>query len=539
MSFVDRVKSELTVKVGSKSVTIPAGNIKRFSVDAHSYGFSASVEWWIVCQQSASEDTLFAEFIKPDLMEVTLKLDRAFEVEGEEASPLTLKGLVQERWVHERAFPDIENTPVLQRRYRVRLADRAAVLWGQHFPTNLWVDQSLQEVIEANKPNGVTLAFEWEGAGTKYPVHALGLGVDGNAASFYDFVHWVQDRENAGLFFDYATQKYTLRAAKPADGEATELPVDDVAELRIHFPELRRDKVSVLNSYVEASTKKKDEDNANKVDGVLHEYLLASSIEKDLTARATLEGKRQKAPEPGLVIDYQRYPSITVAPNGLFSFGEDWSTNLYTHGKEYRMHRLAIEAVAESEDPADDLEDETNNYKLEVRAELELKADVTFKRPAYTPPRWPFHAEGKVVSEVGEKDERTYQAKTDDDTSLEYYTVELPLWAKKLIAPYNPNQMPGHFYFPADKGARVMLALEFRRAFVHRFLDWRPGAKLPKETQGNHLLLGKKPESETSVQHIYQDAKPLLRIKRTSAKDTQLLEVSEGRLFLETKEEKE
>ena len=30
---------------------------------------------------------------------------------------------------------------------------------------------------------------------------------------------------------------------------------------------------------------------------------------------------------------------------------------------------------------------------------------------------------------------------------------------------------------------------------------------------------------------------PLLRIKRTSDKDTQLIEVSEGRLFLEAREE--
>ncbi len=540
MSFVDTLKIELSVKVGEKTVTLPAGNIKRFSVDAHAYGFTASVEWWVVSQQSATEDELFEHFIKPDLMEVTLKLDRAHDTEGEEASPLTLKGVVEERSVRERSFSSVAEDPVLHRHYRVRLADRAAVLWRQHFPMGVWVNQSLQEVIEAQKPTGVTLTFDWEAAKTKLPLHTLGLGADGNTASFLDFLHWVQDQENAGLFFDTTKSEYALRDKKPEGDEATELPLDDVAEVRVHFPEPRRDAVSVLNSYVEASTRKKDVENAQKAEGVRSEYLLTSSIEADLTSRATLEGKRQKAPEPELRIEFQRYPSVTLTPNGLYGFDADWSAKLYTNGKKYRLYRLRIDARAESEDPTDHLEDETNSYHLDVNAALELSTDVTFKRPAFTRPHWPFHVEAKVVSEVGEEKERTYQAKADEDTSLEYYRVKLPLWEdKELLVPYNPNQMSGHFYFPADKDARVLLSMHFRRAYLKRFLDWRPGAKLPKETQGNHLLLGKKAESETSIQHIYKDAKPLLSVRRTSDKDTQLLEVSEGRLFMEVKEKEE
>jgi hypothetical protein len=538
MTFVDRLKAELTLKVGSKSFTFPAGDIKRLSVESFSYGFSAVVEWWIVCQQSASEDTLFEHFEKPDLMEATLRLDRALDVEGEEASPLELKGLVEERWVRERTFEDIENAPVLQRRYRVRMEDRAAVLWRQHFPTGVWVDQSLQEVFEANTPQGVTLSFAWEAATAKQPLHALGLGAEPNTASFLDFLHWVQEQENAGLFFDTSTGEYALRDSKPEGEEATELPLEDVGEVELSLPRLRREQVVVLNSYVDASTKKKEVDNENKVQGVRRELLLTTPIEDEVSQRATLEGQRQRAPETAQRQSFQRYPSVTLTPNGLYSLGADWSTKLATHGKEYRLYQLRIEARAESEDPAVNLGDDTNTYQFEVTAALELKADVTFKRPAFVPPLWPFHAEGRVVSEVGAEEARTYQSLQDEDTSLESYRIKLPLWDKQVLAPYNPNLQPGHFYFPVDKGARVLLALEFRRAFLKRFLDWRPGAKLPKETQGNHLLLGQKPESQTSIQHVYQDGLPMLRIQRTSEKDLQLIEVSEGRLFLEAKEEK-
>ncbi len=537
--FVERLQAELTLKVGDKKLTFPAGDIKHLSVEVLSHGFRATVEWWVVCQQRTDEDTLFEHFQKPELMEAVLKVDRTYDREGGNAAPLELQGLVRERWLHERAFEEVEGQPVLQRRYRVLLEDRAAVLWRQHFPSGIWVDQSLQDVIEANKPQGVTLSFEWEGAKKKKPLHALGLGAEGNAASFLDFLHWVQERESAGLFCETATGKYALRDSKPSEGKAVELPREDVAELELHLPERRRDEVEVLNSFVDASTRRKKVDNADKVAQVQRQPLLTSSIEEDLNQRATLEGKRQRPAEPELLVRFRRYPSVTLTANGLYGFGGDWSQKLATHGKQYRLYRLRLEARAESEDPALNTGDSSNTYQLEVSAALELKADVTFKRPAFVPPQWPFHAEGRVVSEVGAEEELTWQAHEDEDTSLEFYRVKLPLWDKQLLVPFDPALQPGHFYFPADKGARVLVALDFRHARLARFLEWRPEAKLAKETQGNHLLLGLKAESKTSIQHVYEDEKPLLRIQRTSAKDTQLIEVSEGRLYLEAKEAKD
>jgi hypothetical protein len=83
----------------------------------------------------------------------------------------------------------------------------------------------------------------------------------------------------------------------------------------------------------------------------------------------------------------------------------------------------------------------------------------------------------------------------------------------------------------------VLVALDLHRGWIARFLDWRPGARLPLDTQGNHLLLGKADKNQTSIRHVYTDGKPVLSVKRTNQKDTELIKLEEGILLLETREE--
>ncbi|MEO1334401.1 MAG: hypothetical protein AAFV29_02100, partial [Myxococcota bacterium] len=76
------------------------------------------------------------------------------------------------------------------------------------------------------------------------------------------------------------------------------------------------------------------------------------------------------------------------------------------------------------------------------------------------------------------------------------------------------------------------------RAAIVQYLDWRPGARLPKESQGNQILLGKKAEDQTSMRHTFESSKPVLTVERTAAKDNQTIVVSEGTIRMETKETK-
>jgi hypothetical protein len=147
-------------------------------------------------------------------------------------------------------------------------------------------------------------------------------------------------------------------------------------------------------------------------------------------------------------------------------------------------------------------------------------------------------AEGFIVSEVGEDEDETWHAYTDSSTSLDRYQVRMPLWEDQIITvPFEPGLLPGHFYFPAFKGERVLVTMDLEHSTLKRFLDWRAGARLPADAQGVHLLVGKTGESNTSMKHYYEEGNPLFLLKRTHEQDTVTLKLREGGLMLEVKEE--
>jgi len=57
------------------------------------------------------------------------------------------------------------------------------------------------------------------------------------------------------------------------------------------------------------------------------------------------------------------------------------------------------------------------------------------------------------------------------------------------------------------------------------------------DTQGNRILVGKTGKSQTSITHVYEEDKPVLKVKRILDKDTETITMTEGSLILETKEE--
>ena len=95
-------------------------------------------------------------------------------------------------------------------------------------------------------------------------------------------------------------------------------------------------------------------------------------------------------------------------------------------------------------------------------------------------------------------------------------------------------------FFPAYKGERVLLALTWRKAWIESFLDWRPDVRIPADSQGNHMLLGKNPTSRTSLINYYENQsslQPIFEIARTHNNDLQTIRISEGNLRIEVKED--
>lgn len=536
--FVSRLTTNLVLRGAGHEEVVPAGNIKRLHVQIFSWGFAAEVDFWLVSEADESEDRLFAPFTGNQPIEARLTLDRTFDAVGESAEPIELEGWIEAREVHERAFAQLGGAPVLQRRYSVAFRDHATVALGLHRPVTLLADATIEDLLNQEVPPDVKLTVDWANGKVEVPVLALGLGADPNETSFFDFVNWLAKREGLGLFFDLDTHTYTLSDRKPGGGEALCLPFDDVEEVKVAFEPLARHSVQVLNGAAEAQTKRKKIENPVALREARRDVLLVTPIEKAIEARGQAEQDALPPPPPRLSVSFARYPSITMRPARLYTFDEGWSPRLFMANKRYRLCSLEIRGVAERSSASDDTGDATNAYELEVHGIFEQVEDTRFSLATHRAPLWPFFVEGQVVSEIGQEDEGTYQSYRDEQSSLDYYLVQVPLFGLKVRAAFTPRTLPGHFYFPLYRNQRVRLALDFDRADIVELLDWRPGARLPKESQGNHILLGKREGDQTSIRHVYEDSKPVLAVERTYAEDHQIIQISEGRIRLETRETK-
>ncbi len=537
--FDDRLEATLTLKIAGTSHVFKAGDIKHFDVDIQPYGLLGHAVFWFVANTPTTEDALFSAFIGNDLIEVTLTFKRENDQVWETASPMTVKGVVTERNVEERAFEDVQGRSILHRKYSITFLDRAAAFWSQHRPTTIMVDKGIKDLVDAQTPKGVTVKYPWTGATTQKPILALALGGDGNDASFYDFLLWFLDKENLGLHYDSAADTVSLVSAKPESSGEKTLRKSEIAWFEVHFPEVRRNAGTVLNAYTEAATKKKTLTNDNAVTGVRTDHLIRTPIENDTTTRGTLETGRNTQRTSEAIVFFKSFPTTPLVWPAQAKFDDEFGKKIYPSGKKYRTCRSRIVAHAAAQEATDDNAEAANAYRVEYELMLELEADTTFLLPSFVPPLWPFHVEGKVKSEVGEEAQETYQI-YQDASSQDVYRVKVPLYDDiEVIAPFLPYYQTGHFYFPAYKGERVLLEMHFDRAYVRTFLDFRPGGRLAADTQGNHLLMGKEAKDQTSIRHVYVEEKPKLMIERTKEKDWQLITVSEGVIRMETQEKDE
>lgn len=538
MVFADTLEIKLELTVDKKTVTIPGGNVQTIKLDLQPYGFTC-VLGFLVSTRTKQGDELFPFFIKHDLMKVRVELEPRWE-EGK-AEPLVVQGLVTEKDILEEYVSEmtqVRDDPVLYRHYRITFADPARVLWCQYFPCDLMTNKSVKDLLEAHRGRSVSLNCEWDVLNKKYPINTLPLGVEEKEASFYDFVVWFVSQNNGVLSYDSPKNQYTLSASKEDIGKPIVPEKMEVEGFHIEFPQTRRHNVKVLNSYSE-KPQREDIEQTQAVDGVRHEQLVRFPIPGDFKEYVSLEEEKLKTRQHEICLTFRRFPSQRHRPGCLVKFdGRGWSDKLYLRGKVYRVQSIGLEASAVATEITGDHYGDYGRYNIDMRSRLELRSETWVSLPSFTPPVFPIYVEGKVVSEQGGKEAETYQIYQDKKTSLDQYKVTIPLWNKQqVVVPFEPNFFTGHFYFPDYKNARVLVALDFHSGRIERFLDWRAGARLPMDSQGNHMLLGKSAKSQTSLHHVYVDDKPVLEMKRTSGKDTEMIKMVEGNLILETKEE--
>ncbi|MDC3979010.1 hypothetical protein [Polyangium jinanense] len=539
----EKLAITLTLKVGGTEHTIPGGNVRGFSLRMEAWGVSGSVEF--VMQDDSSwggkyTDDLLADFVKADLGEVSLSIKPGHLETDTEADDAEIKtsGLVLEKSVREETTQRVMDEPaVLFRHYRVTFVDPAQALWRQHFPCALYTETTFKDVIEAHKGDKISLTYDWDVITTT--VSQIFFHLDPAArSSFYDLVIWYVRHRNGVFTYDHAEGTYSIKGAKDTSGEASELLLDDLSSMTSFFPEVPRYKPRVLNSYTE-STATQLVDNTNAATGMYRDTLLRTPIAQDVDDRVTLETARPLLPKREVELSFRRFPTVAVSPGSLLDISTTGghSSNLIAATESFRVVFLSLEARASGAGPEPTYGDTAASFSVDCTARLEEKSEPRVRLPSIVDPRFPGHLEGKIVSAVGADTDITYDFATDDDTSIDQYTVKIPLFeSKEISAPYEPESGAGNLYLPLYKNQRVLVALDFSKATVIRMIDWRSEARVAKDGQGQHLFLGKTSTNNTSVLHDYQDEKPVLRVLRTNDKDTVLLRLEEGKMTLKVEE---
>ena len=537
-AFEAELAINLGLTMGSDTFAVTGGAVRSLEVELKPWGFEAALSFLVA--RGEDGDELFVPFSSGALTWATVGFRTTRRrPEGEEADLFELRGVVVDRWVEETIGHGLSGKPVVRRLYGIRLVDAASALWTLHHPCELHTEVTPKQIIERHVPEGLTLEFDHRPLEAEQRMLFLGLLAppDGEA-SFYDWVVWLLDRSGGHLGYDYRQKRHRLATLHARDPSPAELSFKDV-EPRLLFPEPPRASGRVHNgSTLQAGVQ--DVTQPFSTTGVRRDRLLVTALPKDVERAKARMGERLRREPEGAELVLRRFPQDALYPGRVLKL-EGFGQPARVTGKAYRVVELRIEGHATTlrEDEPDTegtLKELTVRLEARASARLELVDGSVPRLPPHRVPAYPHRVEGKIVG-AGKPEERTWVTREDPDTSLRFQTVDVPLWNKKILVPFEPNGDTGHFFFPAFQETRVMVELELDSASIERFLDWPAGAVGTEESQSNRLLLGKKAADETLLEHRFTDGKPELTLLRTRGPDKQTMEISEGLLRIVVEEE--
>jgi hypothetical protein len=536
LPFSDRLRLELSLLLGTESFTLPGGQVKQLSAHLSRHGFTASVTFWTRLEKE--DAPLFQAFLRSDLARVRLSVSGVFEVPEEAPPPLVLQGLARTRRLLIDSQGLVQGEPLTFRRYTLEFADAAQVLWRQHRPTELHTDKKMSELLEAHRVDPLQLSYDWEVLEAQQPLLCLALGEDAPGVSFYDFVLWYVHAHGGVWTYDNQEDRYLLSGSMPRAGKTAPLGATQVQRVEVTLPPVPRHGTRVLNTFAASPTTTPLE-QPQAATGVWQDVLLRTPLTTEAEKREKLEKELLKpSPTQWLRLAFNRFPSVPFHPGASLRLeGSLWPPELKGAGKPHRVRELSLQAFASEPNPEADSQQPAAGYQVSLSTLLEPESALTPHFPPYRRPRYPLYVEGKVHSPAGEETDRTWFLVEDEENSLLSWRVKVPLWNKTVSVPAQPGFFPGHFYFPPYKNARVLLALSFNGAELHRFLDWGDTVRLPQDSQGDQALLGKNEKSQTAFTHDYQEEKPVWSLARTSANDLQTVRFAEGSMLLQTMED--
>lgn len=542
------VKIEISSAKSVRPILLSGHNVQDFELDLRSSGFTGALSFLVsddVALRSDDRDALITLLRTPTLLKLHLSI-QAYRVDQDintKPLPLEIWALVTERALTEHVAKQ-GNAPLSYRHYHLRFADAAQVMWRQHFPLELFTQRSLRQVIDLYCTTDIKMEYLDSEITQTRPMIFLGCDAEhrrGERASFYDLLMWRLDEMRKVLIYDYTRRVYQIHAIKPNPVTADLIP-HDIQQISVYYPDYPRYQKFVLNDFVEA-VKNQSINNIDKELPVRQDHLFNTEIAGDFDKEVLARSQAFNMPRPEFFMYYRAFPTKPYAPSAGIDFkidaldlaADDLAIPLEAATLPCRVYRIHLSGRAVGTDVRevyDGLVPATFMCKTAIW--LEQSTDPELRLPPYILPRYPVGIEGRVVSEAGAVPDETYQFYPETVTAQPKYKVMIPLWNNQIITtPYYPNTLPGHFYFPAYKYERVLVDMYFDRAMMSQFREWRATAPMPQATQGDHLLLGKTPLNRTSVQHFYEDERPIFQIERLNQFDNELVKIAEGNLLLQ------
>jgi hypothetical protein len=544
-SHAESLAFALDITIDGNTFSIPGANVKECELEAFSYGFSCALGFYLPNDQQ--EDSLIDAFTTENLIEIELAITAVHNLPDPAPDALIVKGLVTKRMLTEQAYRQVAGAPVLYRYYQISFRDPAQVLWQQHYPTELYVDDCMSSVINAQVVTPINLTIDFEPAEQVFPIICLPLGNTEqchpgetgmtNPASFYDFLLDYTQRNNGFFNYNYQDATYGLSADEPELLTSTAFLPCEVDHVKTYWPAVKRSVTNVLNGAAQNSSHSQLT-NTQAVEGVKHDIMLRQSIESRYEDRKNLQSNKLSKAGEQLCVEFCQWPQQTFWPNHELSFNAQvhGTESIYAN-KNYRGHGFNISIEAMDNSPEKDIDLTFTQYLLRYQVHTHLADSPQPVLPDYLVPRYPLYVEGLIVSEQGEDDEKTFDTPSNDDTGQFEYKVLVPLWDLTIKVMLEPDFLNSHFYFPFYRDTKLLLSLDMHRAHIVKVLNWGEGVQLPMTTQGNHILFGKNSDDQTSLSHAYEDGKPVLAIKRNKENDTELVRLEEGSIILQTCEE--
>ncbi|MBA2368465.1 MAG: hypothetical protein H0V82_05515 [Candidatus Protochlamydia sp.] len=527
--FESNLSLALKVEADGKEAELPTGNIEKISLRLFSYGYACHLQF-----STFDNDDLYEILTGPKVIKTTLTF-KPSDPKAKEPM-IELKGILTDKKFI-RLPPNINHKEQANRMYEIYFVDHAKATWEQHYPTNIYVDESMKDVIEKHVNPEVKMNYKWDPIEVKHPTTAFSLQHQywckpEEQTNFYSFLMWYLHKENGLLEYDFKEHHYTITGKKKEpSGPPLKLPERFVTSPLCILSQSPRYNEKNLK-HTAGALDPEDKENEDSFQSVRREHFDPNHY------RVFPEQAQEKINSTLLSDKHEVEINITefteeiqldkLVPGSFVSFTGDldgnWSQDPCFKDKNFRIRQLDVIAnkIGVTEE-GEQSNQGVRAFNLYVKLKLEDEEAVYAEWPKFIPPTFPFYVQGKIFCDIGDKEQSTYKILESEKAPQGQYLVSVPLAGeKKVVAPFVPAYS-GQYFYPFIKDTNVMVEMHFHTAKIERPIDWDALARLPAGVQGNQMVLASNGKDKyTIMRHEYVDGKDSLYTVKQSSSEEQM-----------------